>query len=178
MLTLPGEFAGIAEEIAPDKNTFEENGNIYSSVIGLPVINKAKRSVSVQAFNKVKPLSPGDIIVGFVSEIYDQIAQVRIISVEGRERTAVHNVVAFIRISEIIKSYVENFRDHLRTGDYLRAEVIEITDLGTYLSISKPELGVVKAFCSRCRGETEKKESVFLCRECGFRERRKAAITD
>ncbi len=178
MLTLPGEFAGIAEEIAADKNTFEENGSIYSSVVGSPAINKAKRFVSVLAAKKVKPLSPGDVVIGIVSEIYDQIAQVRINRVEGKERTAVHSIVAFIRISEIMKSYVENFRDHLKTGDYIRAEVINITDLGTYLSILKPELGVVKAFCSHCRGETDKNGSVFVCRNCDFRERRKAALLE
>ncbi len=178
VITIPGEFAGISEEISPGFNTFEENGSIYSSVVGEPVVDKTKRVISIKRPCIVKPLRRGDIVIAFVSDIYDQIAQVRIASVESKHNIAVSSKVAFIRISEIDEGYVEQLRDHLKIGDYLRAKIIDVTDLGTYISIIEPELGVITAFCSSCRSEMQQNGSTFTCKECKTQEKRKAAQTN
>ncbi len=178
-ITVPGEFAAITEEIAPGDNTFEDNGSIYASGIGVPVIDTKKRTLSVQQFKNVKPLARGDVVIAMVADIYESAAQTHIISVENnnaesnKERTAIPDKVAFIRISEIQQGYVEQLRDHIRIGDVLRAEVIDVTDLGTNLSISSPEFGVIDARCSRCRGETTRAGSTFTCNDCGSKEQRK-----
>lgn len=174
-VTVPGEFAGITEEIAPGNNTFEDNGSIYSSGVGVPVVDTKKRALSVQQFKNIKALSSGDVVIAMVAELYESAAQLHILSVEGKGRTAVPDKVAFMRISEIQQGYVEQMRDHIRIGDVLRAEVIEVTDLGTKLSISLPELGVIAAACTRCRGETTRTGSMFTCQQCGTKEQRKAA---
>ncbi len=176
-LAVPGEFGGIVEEIAPGENTFEENGAVYSYVVGVPVVDKAKRALGVKAVKQVKPLRKGDVVTAVVSELYDKIAQVEILSIEGDARTALGSTFAYIRISELQSGYVEQLRDHIKIGDVLRAKVIEVTDLGTYLSIAYPEYGVVSALCSRCRGDTKRTGSTFTCIDCGSVEMRKTAVT-
>ncbi|MFH1247246.1 MAG: exosome complex RNA-binding protein Csl4 [Candidatus Micrarchaeota archaeon] len=179
-ITVPGEFAGITEEIAPGENTFEDNGSVYASGIGVPVIDKAKRSLSVKQLKNVKPLLRGDIVVALVAEIYDSAAQLHIMYVENADktRTAIPDKVAFMRISEIQSGYVEQLRDHVRIGDVIRAKVIEVNDLGTNLSILNPDLGVIKAICTRCRGEMQQTGSTFTCNDCGSKEQRKTAQFD
>ncbi len=174
-LALPGEFAAIVEEIAPGENTFEENGEIYSATIGIPTINKEKRTLGIKSIKPLAALRRGDIIIGEIVELFESIAQVEISSVEGNKRTALANKHAFLRISELEKGFVEQLRDHIKTGDVLRAKVIEVNDLGTYLTIAFPEYGVIKACCSRCRNymELQRDGYTFACKECGSKEQRK-----
>ncbi len=174
-IAIPGDFGGITEEITAGENAFEENGSVYSCAVGVPLIDKAKRTLSVKSFKQLKPLARGDIAIAFVREVFDQVAQVEILKVEGDGKTVLGSPVAFLRISEVQRSYVENLRDHLRVGDYIRAKVIDVTDLGVNISIALPEFGVVKAVCTRCRGDMEKTGATFTCLECGSREQRKAA---
>lgn len=174
-ITVPGEFAAITEEIAPGENTFEDNGSIYASGIGIPAIDAKKRTLSIRQFKNVRSLQRGDVVIAMVADLYDSAAQLHIISVEGKGRVAVPDKVAFMRISEIQKGYVEQLRDHIRIGDVLRAEVIDVTDLGTNLSISRPEFGVIEARCTRCRGDMQRTGPMFTCTQCKAKEQRKAA---
>ncbi|MFH0713995.1 MAG: exosome complex RNA-binding protein Csl4 [Candidatus Micrarchaeota archaeon] len=177
-LAVPGEFAGIVEEIAPGENTFEDNGAVYSTLIGVPVIDKARRTLGINPVKQVKPLEKGDIVIAVVSDLYDQIAQVKIIEVEGTSRTSLASKSVFIRISELQRGYVDFLRDHIRVGDVLKGKIIEVNDLGTYLTIAYPEYGVLSARCSHCRAEMNKNGSNFTCPECGSKETRKTIITN
>ncbi len=177
-LSIPGEFAAIVEEIAPGENTFEENGEIFASAIGLPVIDKEKRCLKINAFKPLRQLKRGDIVTAEVIELYDQIAQVQILEVEGTGRVALASKSAFIRISELQKGFVDFLRDHIRAGDYLRAKVIDVTDLGTYITIVFPEYGVIKALCSHCRSIMKQNGSTFTCPECASVEQRKTPMVN
>lgn len=174
-LAVPGEFAGVTEEIAAGENTFEDNGAIYTATVGFPVVDKAKRTFNIKAPKTVKPLARGDVILGIVREIFDSVSQVEIIDVEGDKRTAISDKTAFLRVSEIDTSYVESIRDYIRIGDVIRAKVIEVTDLGTKITIAFPEYGVVQGRCTKCRGDMDQNGYNFTCTQCGSKEQRKAA---
>ena len=175
MKVIPGEFLSIEEELASSQGTYAENGNVYSSVIGNRLDDSTKRTISITPATMVKLISKGDEITAVVQDIYAQIALIQFTPTNKKPRIAYGNSYGYLRISELAGGYVEEFRDLVRIGDILKARVAEVKDMGIYISIKDPDLGVIKAFCSHCRHELKSQEaSPFMnCPKCHNRERRK-----
>ncbi len=174
-LVLPGQSIGISEEAAPGNGTFEDDGVICATVAGTIEID-SKRRVSVKAANKgLRQLQHGDDVYAVIHDIYASIALVQLTPMLTNSRIAMGNSFAFIRISEIQRGFVEEFRDYLRIGDVLKAKIKEVTPLGTYITVMEPGLGVIKAFCSRCRTELKISGTTLTCPQCGNKEYRKLA---
>src|SRR3989344_4870808 len=93
------------------------------------------------------------------------------------ERKSIGATYAYMRITELVRGggYVKNFRQHIKIGDILKARVIEVNPLGTYLSIADDSLGVLKARCSTCHIDLEQRGRILVCPECGGKESRKLA---
>lgn len=169
-MAYPGDFIAHAEECVPGAGTIEENGNVYSTLVGKAEQDK---NLTMNVHGKgMRMLAKGDLVHGVVMNIYAQIALVRFETVEKNIGAA--NTYAYIRISEIQRGFLENFRDAFRIGDYVKCQVKEVTPMGIYLTMIFPGLGVTRAFCSRCRTEMKGGQNgEFQCPKCSSKEIRK-----
>lgn len=175
-ITFPGTVLATSEEGAASRGTFDSDGTIISTVAGKSGIDSTTYDISVTPFKQVTPLRAGDLVKGLVHDIYDTVALVEFLPVGNKDRKAVSNRMAYLRISEVSRDYVENFRDVLRIGDVILARVKEVKPLGIYLSIIDRDLGVIAAKCTYCRRELAETGRGLVCPNCGSREQRKVAV--
>jgi exosome complex component CSL4 len=175
-LVVPGQQIAVSEEGEAASGAMESEGAVYATVAGNVFVDPQTYAISVKSKRSLVRLREGDIVNGLVHDIYDTVALIEFepVAING-ERKAYTNRFAYLRISEVSKGYVENFRDVLRIGDVIIAKVREIKPLGIYLSIMDPALGVVKAKCSNCRRELRSAGRVMECPNCKNRETRKMA---
>ncbi len=176
-MVVPGDFIAVSEEFAASDGTLEEkDGKIIATRVGISRLDAKGRSASVVPFSATVSLAAGDLVYGKVQDLYDSVALVQFEPVvEKKHFKAASNTYAYLRISEVQRGFVENFRDVLRIGDYVRANIKEVTKMGIYLTIAAPDLGVVKAFCSRCRNPLSFRGRILVCPSCGSKEERKTA---
>jgi len=178
-LVYPGQQIAVSEEGEAASGAMESDGAVYATVAGNVIIDPQTYAISVKSAHPLVPLREGDVVNGIVHDIYDTVALIEFEPVPTNgERKCYTNRFAYLRISEVSKGYVENFRDVLRIGDVLVARVREIKPLGIYLSIMDSNLGVVKAKCTLCRHELRNTGQVMECPNCKNREGRKMALTN
>ena len=177
-LVVPGQQIAVSEEGVAAAGATEADGIIYSTVVGRTFVDPHTYAISVKKPQRaLVSLKEGDLVRGLVHDIYDTVALIEFLPLEApHERKAYTNRFAYLRISEVSRNYVENFRDVLRIGDFLVAKVKEIKPLGIYLSIMDPKFGVVKARCGYCRREMKRAGRVMACPNCNNREPRKMAL--
>ena len=171
---LPGDQLGFSEEFVAGSSAFEQDGVIYASAAGSEHSDAAARSVGVAARKSLRPVKQGDVVYGLVDDLMDTVAIVRFQAAPQGSLSLVSGTdSAFLRVSELMPGYVEHIRDCLRVGDIIRARVLDVKPLGTYLTLKADDLGVIQAYCSRCRSEMASRQTFFLCPKCGSRESRK-----
>ena len=174
---LPGAALAVSEEGVAAAGTAEADGVIYSTIAGEPVTDPQTYSITVRARKALSPLKQGDDVFALVHDIYDTVSLVEFLPIAGsNERKSSYNRFAYLRISDVSRDYIENFRDVLRIGDVIRARVKEIKPLGIYLTVNSPELGVVKARCTVCRKPMQISGQLLSCPNCKSREQRKCAV--
>ena len=168
---LPGDFLGGEEEFAAGENAFADSQGVFATVAGKPVADAGKRVVGVSGKGK-RPVAKGDLAFARVEDLYDQVALVSFVPVAVE--AASFNNFAYLRISQVDVGFTQSFRNNMGIGDFLRARVLEVTPLGIYLTIAFKDLGVIRAFCSRCRKELKHAgKNEFSCPECKTKELRK-----
>ena len=173
-IVLPGDQLGFSEEFVAGSGAFEKDGVLYAAVPGEKSEDATARTVGVAARKTIRSLKQGDVVYGVIEDLMETIAIVRFEAVaQGSLQPVSGTESAYLRVSEILPAYVESIRDYIRTGDIIRARVLEVKNLGTYLTLKGREFGVVKAFCSRCRSELQASSRFFVCAKCGNRESRK-----
>ena len=77
-IVMPGEKLGIIEQYLPGEGTYDDNGEIKSSVLGNVKINQKKKVISVVSDAKPALLKVGDIVYGQITDIKPQRANVKI----------------------------------------------------------------------------------------------------
>ncbi len=178
---LPGDMVGTAEEFISNNNTFKYGGNIYSSATGQVNINNKTRAISVVPKTDMPPMiRNGDVVIGRVNDLRSSVALVEIAMIEGKgEREIVNLQPAAIHVSNVKDSYVKSLDYEFSPFDLVRAKVIDVKSMR--LSTSGNNLGVIKAYCSKCNVSMEKqsnngnKGSKLKCPVCGNIESRKLA---
>ena len=178
---LPGDMVGTAEEFISNNNTFKYGGNIYSSATGQVRINNKTRAISVVPKTDIPPMiRNGDVVIGRVNDLRSSVALVEIAMIEGKgEREIVNLQPAAIHVSNVKDSYVKSLDYEFSPFDLVRAKVIDVKSMR--LSTSGNNLGVIKAYCSKCNVSMEKqsnngnKGSKLKCPVCGNIESRKLA---
>lgn len=178
---LPGDMVGTAEEFISNNNTFKYGGNIYSSATGQVRINNKTRAISVVPETDIPPMiRNGDVVIGRVNDLRSSVALVEIAMIEGKgEREIVNLQPAAIHVSNVKDSYVKSLDYEFSPFDLVRAKVIDVKSMR--LSTSGNNLGVIKAYCSKCNVSMEKqsnngnKGSKLKCPVCGNIESRKLA---
>ena len=178
---LPGDMIGTAEEFISNDNTFKYGGNIFSSATGQVKVNNKTRAISVVPETDIPPMiRNGDVVIGRVNDLRSSVALVEIAMIEGKgEREIVNLQPAAIHVSNVKDSYVKSLDYEFSPFDIIRAKVIDVKAMR--LSTSGNNLGVIKAYCSKCNVDMEKqsnngnKGSNLKCPVCGNIESRKLA---
>ncbi len=170
---LPGEIVGTTEEFKPGPGTVISAGDIYSTATGNVIIDRKVRIVSVKP-NTLTPniLKVGDIVYGKITDVRESGAMVEVAGIEGKEdREIVNSRLGDIHVSNVRDSYVKRLSDEFRPSDIIRAKVIDTERIR--LTTAEDSLGVVKAYCSNCRGELELEGKKLKCPVCNMTETRK-----
>jgi len=173
-VVVPGEVLGVIEEFTPGSGAYEELGVVYSSVLGSVVRDMGERRVSVRSI-KGHPLTPrrGDVVVGMVVDVKRDLAEVDIHQVEGGRRFS-NPFKALIHVSMVSTHFIERLTTALWPGDMVRAKVLVAKD-PYVLSMRERGLGVILAFCSKCRAPLILRGARLSCPSCGSTEQRRVS---
>lgn len=170
----PGEFLGTEEEYVSGGGSFQEGSDIYSALFGdLSVDRERRMNINSPASIPVR-LKPGMVVYGRIEEIFEPIALVRIAPIDtGKERQVQDQFYCVLHVSRVKMGYARNIKDEVRIGDVIKAVVDEISRDEVYLSTKRGGMGVIKAFCSRCRSPLRLEGQALECDCCGNKEKRK-----
>jgi exosome complex component CSL4 len=169
---LPGDVVGSAEEFVPGDCTYAKGGVIFASTAGLVKVDPKTRSAQViPKTNAPVKLSLGDIVVGEVIDLKDSLVIVSLAFKKGHEDRPISDEEATIHISNVRNSYVKDLRQLFSLRDILKAKIIDERQMR--LSTGEEDLGVVKAYCTRCMTSLMRKDSKLVCPNCDNTETRK-----
>ena len=175
-LVFPGDELAVIEEFLQGPGSYEQEGVVRSSELGQARLNLDKREVGVSKRTKelILPLEGLDI-VGEVGAVQRRMANVDVFIIDGRVIATPYTGV--IHISSVSGGYVKNMGLAVRSGDIVKAKIINTNNRIAQLSIEGADYGVVYAFCSRCGATLEYRKTRLHCSRCGRVERRKVAKT-
>jgi len=177
MIVLPRTYICVEEEYMPNQGVYVENGKVYAAVIGKLIIDTINRKVSVIPLRRENVPRYGDLVVGQVISMKDEIAFVRI---EGFEisKPLKHSFTGILHVSQVAnEKRIPTLYDAIRMGDVIKAKVIN-NQIPLLLSIKEPRLGVILATCSRCGANLVKRKSAsqLICPNCMNLEQRKLSM--
>ncbi|MCS7385698.1 MAG: exosome complex RNA-binding protein Csl4 [archaeon GB-1867-005] len=173
---LPGEFLAVIEEFIPGDGTYEENGNIYSARAGMVRFDLAERVISVAPYKGCFLPLPreGDVALGVVYDVKDEIAIVRMYHLEGKGKLSSY-LTGFLHISQLsIRKKFRSMFDAVRLGDWVRVKVLN-SWTPYQLSMRGSKLGVLLAKCTRCLSPLIRRRDRLFCQNCRAYESRKIA---
>lgn len=168
---LIGDFLGTIEEFVPGEGTYAEDGKIYASIIGNALIDRENHVVRVDG-KRPPELKLNQIVFGDVLSVNKNVVTVIVKRIKGFEAEV--DIKTGIYVSNIADEYVEKPESMFGIGDLVKAKVIKIQP-GMIDISTKGDLGVVKAFCKRCRHQMEKsgEKNRLVCSNCEQKETRK-----
>jgi exosome complex component CSL4 len=172
VIVVPGDFLGTSEEFTPGKGVYDEKGNIYAAQIGDAHITD-KRVIEVLPRVETPPtLQEGDVVLGRIEDLRESVAVVSIACMQGKEEREIASTTqGVIHISNVKSGYVNDLQHEFGYLDLVKAKVIDAKALR--LSTEEKQLGVIKAFCARCRSDLRRKGNVLTCERCKRVESRK-----
>ena len=173
-VVIPGEEIATTEEFLAGEGTYESKGRIFSSFLGTVKLDAGEKVATVEPFNPLVLLNPGNIVIARVTDVKNNMVIVDVVRVEGRERNVTGETMGSIHISKISQGYTEDVRREYRIGDIIRAQVEQVKP-SLQLNTGREDLGVLLALCTRCRMPLEKKDKNLICKNCQRTEMRKAS---
>lgn len=163
---LPGEYLCSVEEFAPGKNTFADDDGIYSTVCGNT--HYIGKTVTVE---RGEQHADQIDVVGGIEDMRHSCAFV--VAIETIPKNADVKLLDDLSLPvSRLGSYVRDIKDAIHIGDVVKARLMR-TEKGYELGFFDRTHGVVKGFCSRCRGSMFLKTNMLICSLCGNTERRK-----
>lgn len=172
-LVLPGDHLSSAEEAEAGENTYSERDEIYSAAVGEnetssghTVVKTKGRTlrqpmVGMKVYCLITKASPNKAVGGCIP-VEEVESGVRGVEIE-----------AVLPVTSIRSGYVRDMRDEVKVGDIIKAKIQKIEKTGFEISMFDPECGVVVAFCPYCREKMLLDGRVFVCLNCGWKEKRK-----
>ncbi|MHC1631001.1 MAG: exosome complex RNA-binding protein Csl4 [Methanotrichaceae archaeon] len=171
---IPGDIVGSAEEFAPGEGTYFRGGYVYASTTGVTQIDSKNRSANVVPKANVPPkLNVGDVVVGRIIVLRESLAIVVLAFKRGYESRPIFNTEAVIHISHANNSYVKNIQQVFGLRDIVKAKIIDEGRSSIGLSTQDEDLGVVKAYCTKCAAALCLEKGRLVCQNCGHTETRK-----
>ncbi|MBD3405542.1 MAG: hypothetical protein GF411_05325 [Candidatus Lokiarchaeota archaeon] len=176
-VVVPGDQLCVIEELSPSLGTFERDGVVYAATFGGVSIDFKERSIQVLSAEGNDKLSlpvEDDILMGEVTNVWDQRAEVSI--VKRNDENALSPFVGEIHISNVTRRYVKSMRDVLKPQDIVRARAISSQTIPTELSLVGKDFGVILGKCVRCGNVlTLTSHNNLICLRCENRETREVA---
>lgn len=172
---LPGERISTIEEFSAGPGVSVVSGDLLSLFAGNVAVNESKRMISVVSSARTPNiLCENDVVYGQITSIRDTSAYVDIVATEKMpDSEIVNNGNAEIYVSNVQNGFTKTIGDEFSTLDIVRARVIDSRKID--LSTVGDDFGVIKAYCSRCRTDLEKKDNYLECPSCHNKEKRKTA---
>ena len=171
---VPGEKLGVVEEFDPGRGTVEVDGIVYSSQTGTAAVDAKRHIVSVKtAAGPVVVPEEGSSVTGIVEKVQEKMAIVNIVLVDGKKM--VLPFTGMLHISNSSPRFERVMSEVCKPNDILRAKVIDTSQRIPKLTTIGRDLGVVKAYCSRCGNELVLSGSILRCSVCRNVERRRLA---
>lgn len=167
---VPGETITTEEEYLAGKNTFDDNGLIKASCLGEVVFDENQKEVSIKC-NKKNALTLGDIVYGKVVLVKDKVAVLDIVKAEGDKVLPITK--AQIPVRDIHEGYVTSAKKYFKIGDTVKAKVVSVSELAMDLTTKAEGLGVVIAYCGKCKEPMNFSNDKLMCLNCGNAEERK-----
>jgi len=173
-IVLPGEKIGAAEEYLPGYGTKEESGMIYATMVGEVLTDPKNMIISVIPANPIGELKVGDLVYGVITDLMRDFVIVQVIVNGDFESIAGGVQTGTIHISKISKVYVDKSDEEFKVGDIVRAKVIKVKP-SLQLTTNEDDLGVIKAYCGRCKKALIRENDLLVCTRCKRKEKRKIA---
>jgi exosome complex component CSL4 len=171
---LPGEFLSTEEEFIAGKNAVESDGGIYSTVSGSVEADQKTKEISVKAKKPMRALKTGDLVYGRVELVKENSVIITLCELAGKpEQRVIGFGRAMLPIRNVSRDYVEKLSDFFKVGDLVKVRVSKIFKDAIDVESQHPDLGVIKAFCSKCRQPLHKFGPDLRCMKCGSSEQRK-----
>ncbi|CAO3627420.1 unnamed protein product [Cunninghamella blakesleeana] len=154
----PGQRLGYAQDYIIGPGTYERDGLIYSSVVGIRhITNSDGNQLPIISVSKEKEQSAvpdvGSVIVGKIIRVNPHQATIAIMVVD--DSSCKEDFMGVIRTQDVRATEKDKVKiyNSFRPGDIVKAEVISLGDSRSYfLSTAKNELGVI--FATSVAGET------------------------
>ena len=175
---IPGAVLGVGEEFMPGEGAYEEEGIIHSSVAGIVDLDMEKRKASVAAKTDTPPVpKEGDEVICEIVDVRPQMALVEIVvKTDNIERAlSAPTTKGRVYIAHANKRYVTKLQNEFRIGDIIRARMRDTRKTPYELSTVGSDLGVLLAYCTKCRHILKKKGTKLECPFCGNVETRNMA---
>jgi len=173
-LVVPGEKLGVVEEFRPGRGTVEVDGTVYSSQTGTAAVDTNRHIVSVKTVAG-PPIIPdeGSTVIGVIEKIQEKMAIVNIIMVDGHKLQP--PFTGMLHISNSSPRFERFMGDVCTPNDIIRGKVIDVSQRIPKLTTVGRNMGVIKAYCSRCGGELILSGRILRCTLCLNVERRRLA---
>jgi len=176
-IVVPGDQLCVIEELMPSFGTYEKDGVVFAASPGQVDMNLKERSIRVVSPDGAMKLAlpmQGDILMGKVTLVFDQRAEVRIARINDEDYHS--GLVGELHISNVTRRYVKSMQDVLKQNDIVRAAALNTHEIPVKLTLVGPELGVVFGACTRCGNSlTLTTHNNMFCLRCENRETREVA---
>ncbi len=170
----PGTLLGVIEEYIPGTNTYEIDGKIFSSVVGVPRLDMVRRVVWVEPGSRVQVPAQGSMVYAFAVNVRDEIAMLRIIA-QDLKSPYKHAFGGILHISQARLAPSErSLQDIVRLGDLVYAKILSKSN-PYILSLKAPKAGVVLSLCPKCVSYLRLRGGKLVCPRCGFEESRRVS---
>jgi len=174
-LLFPGDYIATSEEYIPGEGTYEEDGNIFSAVMGDLKLNRDEMMAEVCPRGRSPVcLKDDDVVIGRVAKILKGYVFVDIYCTNLTEHEVTGKTSARLHVSRISGKYINDATHAFSENDIIRALVVS-TEPSLEISTARSDLGIIKSTCHGC-GETFLAEAGKLsCENCDIIIRRKIA---
>jgi exosome complex component CSL4 len=174
-IVLPGDQVSTSEELLPGDGTFEEEGIIRASRVGVYIVDEQHKKAVIKPLTSIPvELKRGDIVLANVNSVRSNMIIAEVIHVIGKNRAISGDTNGTLRVSEISTGYVKDPSTEFAPGDIIRAKVTQVKP-SIQLATKDRYLGVIKAVCSKCRHPLSWKGNILECSNCFKKEKRKTA---
>ncbi len=172
-IVVPGEFLCTEEEFIPYTNTYVEDGVVRATVIGKPIFDFINRRVYVKPVKDVKMPKNGDVVIGVVKQMRDEIAVIKLLGYDIN-KVFKHEFKGVLHVSQASNSRIQSLYEAVRLGDVVRVKILN-SYIPYLVTMKDTKLGVIAAYCSKCGAPLikEKDKEVLKCSNCGNIETRK-----
>ena len=161
----PGEIIENSSNLTPGEGTIKQDGNIIAMVSGNINIDSNSNIVSIKNSENIPNPKIGDYLIGIVDRLGEKAATIKIIQIEGDERSILpEHQYADIYVAGIVDRFLPAPVDAMRRRDIVRVKVIENSPVLKVNTRDDEKCGVLSALCPQC-GESlyaEPKEDHYV----------------